>query len=640
MATNEDIEIAKEARAVEIARESGGVNLAGEQEMSFGADPSMTVTPGGGGGFPTQEQANAMVSDVAGPGHATYGTQQPSGYDPQAFVGPQAQPDFVPVPQAEGPIPGIDIDYADDSFAGPQSMNQYYSEEPPAPRSVQEALDQPYLTINNPTYAYDPRYDAPELAPETLTEAPEVPDVMTTPEDGEAPSGDMNKAAKAAAKFLAMSQVSRSVYDSMAPEEREALEQKFLSKAVGEAAKGAVAPETTQSMAAKSPFAALAQEKVDNAQAKVELIDDKITAMERLNSREKLRAQEETADKFKKIEKSDAAFDDLKKAMTNVEGAKVDRNRWWNNKSTGQKIAAFLSLAISGYQQGKSGRGGMAPALKMMLKAIDDDVSDQVRSYNAGIKGKQTLYAMYRQQGLDHDKAEIATKVQHSRDLDDKIKGIRIKKDSVALQQAQQELKDAQSGLFKRFRPENFAQQMTEDKHKYAKGEAERKRESNVRDENGRYLLARTPGEATAANEIYANAKVAIKQFDKMADLMDTANLADLVNHWSSTSNQIRAHKASMTAAFKSMVSPGDPRLSDQDQKRLDEVNRDMTTLFSMDIGRNISDAAGVTKLGLEALESFKQYTLMRRDQELASKLRGYQPPAGERKRIKSGPRP
>lgn len=104
---------------------------------------------------------------------------------------------------------------------------------------------------------------------------------------------------------------------------------------------------------------------------------------------------------------------DLDQATKDLGSTKIDPKRFWANKSTGEKILAGLTLAISGYAQGLAGRGGPAPALQMMQKAMNDDIADQKSQY--GIKkeelgGKKSAYGRMLDKYKNEDAAMAATK--------------------------------------------------------------------------------------------------------------------------------------------------------------------------------------------------------------------------------------
>jgi len=627
--TDADIEIAKEASAVEIDRENGGMNLTGGEpfmgpqlpasEPFVGpVQPSTPYVPPaqaeqGYGGFPSQAQVDAIVHEVA-----------PA--DPNPYYGPMSND-----PAAYEPAP-----LADDF--GVPAYN-------PAVDYYEPYRDEYVSTTDGLIPGEDgPDVDAPGEAFKSSKESAydSAKSEATPATTAAAAAGSQREFDKnAAAKYMAKVSLAPGVYESLAPKEREAVEQKFLSEEVSQQAEVSEDQALAkQSMAAKAPPD---MEQMIEAQQKLQLIDDKVTEVERFQSRQKVRAAEDQVDTVSKIEESDAAFDDLKKAMESVGKLKVDRNRWWNSKSTGQKIAAALSLMISGYQHGKAGHGGSAPALKMMMKAIDDDVADQVRAYNSkkeGVAAKQNLYALFRQRGLDHTKAVAATRLQHSRDLDDQMKRINIKKGNFALQQAQDELRRGQLGILSDFQPQNFREKLAADKFDYQQGKDLDKRETSIMGRDGRPLYAKSPKQAVAADKIQADAGIAIKQFDKMTELIDDTNLWDMINPVSSLRNELASNRAAMIGSFRNMVSPGGGVLSDEDRKQITKVNRDTTALFSTSLVKNLTDAAGATKLAQESIQSFKDYTIMRRDQELGTMLRGYTPPAGKRKRIIPGARP
>lgn len=65
--------------------------------------------------------------------------------------------------------------------------------------------------------------------------------------------------------------------------------------------------------------------------------------------------------------------------------AAIDPRRFWNNMSTGQKIGAAISIALSGIGMGIAGRPGENPALSLIQKQIDQDIDAQ----RSAIEGKR-----------------------------------------------------------------------------------------------------------------------------------------------------------------------------------------------------------------------------------------------------------
>lgn len=73
---------------------------------------------------------------------------------------------------------------------------------------------------------------------------------------------------------------------------------------------------------------------------------------------------------------------------------KIDPDRFWSSRTTGQKILAGLSLALSGFAQGYSGAPNTA--LTILNKAMNDDIlaqKSEFQSKREALAGKRTAYA-------------------------------------------------------------------------------------------------------------------------------------------------------------------------------------------------------------------------------------------------------
>lgn len=80
--------------------------------------------------------------------------------------------------------------------------------------------------------------------------------------------------------------------------------------------------------------------------------------------------------------------------VKNLADTKIDPGAFWAKKSTGDKILAGLSIALSGFAEGYAGRSGN-PALTMINKAIQDDILAQRENHmsqRAGIAEKRSAY--------------------------------------------------------------------------------------------------------------------------------------------------------------------------------------------------------------------------------------------------------
>lgn len=85
---------------------------------------------------------------------------------------------------------------------------------------------------------------------------------------------------------------------------------------------------------------------------------------------------------------------------------KVDTNRWWNNKSTGDKIAAGIGMLFSGIGSGLTGKPNMA--LEVMNDAINRDIDAQKHD----ISNKTNLWKMNREAMGSDSAANLATQNQ------------------------------------------------------------------------------------------------------------------------------------------------------------------------------------------------------------------------------------
>lgn len=98
-----------------------------------------------------------------------------------------------------------------------------------------------------------------------------------------------------------------------------------------------------------------------------------------------------------------ADFDQSVKALSKMS---LDPNRFWASRSTGQKVAAMVSIALGGFVQGA--RGGSNAGLDMINTAIDRDIKAQEFAYHATrdtAQAKQTAFSMAMQKYNNVDAA-------------------------------------------------------------------------------------------------------------------------------------------------------------------------------------------------------------------------------------------
>jgi hypothetical protein len=99
-----------------------------------------------------------------------------------------------------------------------------------------------------------------------------------------------------------------------------------------------------------------------------------------------------------------ADFDSSTKALSQ---SAMDPDRFWSSRSTGQKVAGLISVALGGFLQGT--RGGSNPGLDMLNQAIDRDMKAQEFEYFSRknqAEGKQTAFAMAMQKYQNVDAAK------------------------------------------------------------------------------------------------------------------------------------------------------------------------------------------------------------------------------------------
>lgn len=81
--------------------------------------------------------------------------------------------------------------------------------------------------------------------------------------------------------------------------------------------------------------------------------------------------------------------------FNDIQTSKVDPNRYWNSKGTGQKIGASIGLILGGIGSGITGQPNMA--LQVIDRAIDRDIESQ----KIDLSKKETLYGRYLDQTKD-----------------------------------------------------------------------------------------------------------------------------------------------------------------------------------------------------------------------------------------------
>mgnify|MGYP003145374432 CR=1 FL=1 len=107
-------------------------------------------------------------------------------------------------------------------------------------------------------------------------------------------------------------------------------------------------------------------------------------------------------------------------ALNERGGFQVDNDRWWHNRSTGQKLLALFSIALQGYQMGLAGESGTPPTLTMIRELIDKDIQQQIDAEERGVKSKETLFGLARMKWGDSQTAKMQA-------VDTAIKSLQMK---------------------------------------------------------------------------------------------------------------------------------------------------------------------------------------------------------------------
>lgn len=111
--------------------------------------------------------------------------------------------------------------------------------------------------------------------------------------------------------------------------------------------------------------------------------------------------QQSIAERDEEMAQRQADFDGTVKQLGRL--GTIDRDRFWASRSTGQKIAGFIEMALAGFNR--------APSL--IQKRIDDDVKAQEFAYYASrdtANAKQTAFAQMMQKYQNADAARAAAR--------------------------------------------------------------------------------------------------------------------------------------------------------------------------------------------------------------------------------------
>jgi hypothetical protein len=110
------------------------------------------------------------------------------------------------------------------------------------------------------------------------------------------------------------------------------------------------------------------------------------------------------------FEQLESLPNEILKRNEELSNFKIDPNRLWNKSSTGQKIAGFLGLVLSGIGSGLTGKSNSA--LDVITRAIENDIDSQKEEKGAlkeSIMGMQTAYKTFKDFIGDEKAAKLMT---------------------------------------------------------------------------------------------------------------------------------------------------------------------------------------------------------------------------------------
>lgn len=146
--------------------------------------------------------------------------------------------------------------------------------------------------------------------------------------------------------------------------------------------------------------------------------DKALAEQERINADDVKQAVADRARVQAARDKADAMQAQIENDSAALAKQKVDPDRWWSNRSTGQKVAGYIAAIVGGLAQSASG-GGRNVGLDMINKAIDDDIAAQGANLAGGradLARRQGVVAeLYSRTGdLEHsmESARRASKMQ------------------------------------------------------------------------------------------------------------------------------------------------------------------------------------------------------------------------------------
>jgi hypothetical protein len=312
------------------------------------------------------------------------------------------------------------------------------------------------------------------------------------------------------------------------------------------------------------------------------------------------------------------AYEQFETANKDLVDLKVDKDQYWNSKSTGQKIAGALSLMLSSYQMGKAGNFGKNPMIAMYEKAVNDDIRIQLAEHTdkrAGVSRKKNLVNFYRDRLGNDEQAVAAVKLKANQDAVARVtlfkaknEGTRagIRADSaladLAVARAQHE------AAFARAAEQNFYKKARHDR-------SERALNTNIKQsgQGTEYLKADTAREARHVKELVSQQGAATDAVNSIRELQDKYGAFDWANPSSELKAEMSAARSALRSAFKIML-VGTGTISDVDQKIIRDALPELGGAFGSVSGRD-----------MKKYDALLGRFMKNSDTQIASMVTGYQ---------------
>jgi len=121
-------------------------------------------------------------------------------------------------------------------------------------------------------------------------------------------------------------------------------------------------------------------------------------------------------------------MDEMETLATEIGSTKIDANRYWANKSTGDKVLAGIALALGGYAQGRFGSANVP--MQMLQSAIKSDVEEQKANYEikkGELADKKTAYSVamdkFKNKDMALASAEVSALNMATRQIEERVAG-------------------------------------------------------------------------------------------------------------------------------------------------------------------------------------------------------------------------